>query len=327
MIESDDDEFNVSGDWSSVDPTTGKLSVRVDCSRWTFQTKYLANVPTGATDLAIKIEIDRYVSGSTLPQKILQDVIYARGSVGDVEGTTIPSADASANWTAPDARYAPMPTEDVTQTAHGLAAGDVIYNAAGTWTLAQADDADTLGIAIVTGVGGVNDFTYMTAGKFAYPAHGFTVGEYLFTSPSTAGELTETAPTGIDEYNNPVAFVLDDGNLLIFPMRPFPAVERSNDVRSVAIDHTDSPYTVTDLDEVVYADATGGAIVVNLPTPAAAYTDFTATVKNVGDGTYGVTVKSAGGNIDGVIGTTGAVIAVTMDARKFNCDGTNYWMI
>lgn len=84
-------------------------------------------------------------------------------------------------------------------------------------------------------------------------------------------------------------------------------------------------YTVTANDDVIFYDPTN-AYVITLPAASAAlkgrpYT-FVQTVSNAGQ----MTLKTAGGTINGTAGGTG--IAVTASkVGKFDvyCDGTNWW--
>ena len=83
-------------------------------------------------------------------------------------------------------------------------------------------------------------------------------------SASTAGDLTETPPVGISEFSNPIAYVLDANTLLVFPWRPNQALNRSNDRRTISTSTT--PYNVTDVDELILVDASGGAFTVMVQT-------------------------------------------------------------
>jgi len=222
-----------------------------------------------------------------------------------------------------DARYQQSKVT-VNQVAHGFAINDAVYNNAGTWTKAQADDPGTLGVAVVSEVEDVDNFSAKTSGDFTSNVHGYTVGAYLYVSAITAGLLVETAPTGLTEYSNPLIYVLDANTLVAFPWRPEQALVRTLDTAQSATSAT--TYNVLDTDEMVLADATAAAITVNLPTPSATYDGFTVTVKNTGDGSFAVTAKSSTGDIDGVTGTTGIAISATMDKDTFVCDGTDWWI-
>jgi len=224
----------------------------------------------------------------------------------------------SGAWTRTDG----FPLQ-VNQVAHGLSADNVVYNNAGTWTKSQADDADTLGAAIVVSVEGVDDFTVQYSGVWQNAAHGFTVGEWLLVSPSTAGLLTETAPTGITEFSHPMVYVHDADTLIIQPQRPFQAVERSNDVNYRTV--TAASVSVSDADETIKADSTSNAVVLNFPDPSSGdYDGFRATVIWTA-GANTVTLKSPSGNIQGVLGTTGVPIGLLLESVTVWCDGTDYW--
>lgn len=217
-----------------------------------------------------------------------------------------------------------VPGTKVTQAAHGLAVGNVIYNNGTIWTKAKSDNANTLGMAVVSAVADVNNFSYVAHGYITITAHGFPVGQYIYTSAATAGLLTPTEPVGISQFSNPIAYVPDANTILVLPWRPTQALPRYNDSRIVTTALT--TYNVTDLDDWVNSDATAGNVTVNLPTPSAAYNGFTVYIKKV-DGTANtVTVKSATGTVEGLAGTAGFVIYAQYEGHVFGCDGTNWWI-
>ena len=211
----------------------------------------------------------------------------------------------------------------VTQAGHGFSVLDAIYNNAGTWTKAQANDADTLGVAIVTDVIDANTFTYKSVGKAVFTSHGFTVGQYLLVSADTAGALTETAPTGIQQYSNPIAYVLDSNTLLIFPWKPTQALTRANDVKFTSVD---TDYTVLDTDEIILVDALSGAVDITVDQYGTDYVGFSWEVKKTDASANAVTVKALSGNIDGVSGLIGKSITTQYETLTVAHDGTNYWI-
>ncbi len=104
MVGSDNDDFNVVGDWASLSVTGGKISAKVNCTAWEFQKKvkaYITSNPS-ANEVPIWVQINKYASGQSTPSVILQDLIYAKPSVRDIESAA--SVNAS-NWTLADARY------------------------------------------------------------------------------------------------------------------------------------------------------------------------------------------------------------------------------
>ena len=91
------------------------------------------------------------------------------------------------------------------------------------------------------------------------------------------------------------------------------------------ITDADSPYTIVDDDVVILADATGAAITVNLP-PVADSQHRVVSVKNVGDGTFAVSVDPDG--IDELDNTTAAKsLAGTLDGGIFSCEGAAWWTL
>jgi hypothetical protein len=212
---------------------------------------------------------------------------------------------------------------NVNQATHGFAVGDTIYNDGGTWTKSQSDNQDTLTQGVVSEVSDASNFSIVFVGPVTYAApHGYTIGDYLFTDASTAGLLTETEPTGLTQFSNPVAVVLDANTIFVLPWRPQNAIPRSNDLKIVS---TSTDHVVADTDEFILCDATGGAIVVTLPTPSADYDGFTVKVKKVDSSANTVTIKTATGyNIDGVDGATGQVLTLQYEVISASCDAANY---
>ena len=104
----------------------------------------------------------------------------------------------------------------VTQTSHGLAVGDVIYNNGTNYVKAQADDTATLGLFVVSAVADANTFTATFSGKITLSS--LTAGEYYFVSNSTAGAYVATEPTS--GYSNPILFALSTTEAVVLPYRP-----------------------------------------------------------------------------------------------------------
>jgi len=211
----------------------------------------------------------------------------------------------------------------VTQATHGFVVLDAIYNNAGTWTKAQANSPNTLGIGIVTKVVDGDNFKFMSVGHALITGHGLTIGDYYYVSPTTAGVITETIPSAEGQYQAPICYVIDANTLLILPWRPSEAVTRNNDTTIRAITATDN---ATETDDFILADATSGNIVVNLLEPESKYNGYTFTVKKTDSSTNTVTIKSSSGNIDGTLGTVGKVIISQNNSLTFVCDSTNYWI-
>ena len=215
-------------------------------------------------------------------------------------------------------------TVTVSLSAHCFSQLEALYNNEGTWTKAQANDPDTLGVAIVTEVVDANTFKYTSVGMAVVNSHGLTVGQYYYVSPDTAGELDILPPTGIAEYSNPIVFALDDNRILVFPWRPNQALNRNKLQVSVI---TETNYDATVIDEVLLADAASNNITVNLPAPTTDYDGLRYDVKKIDSTANTVSIVSISGNIDSVIGTTGATISTQNNAKTFVCDGTDYWVI
>ena len=104
----------------------------------------------------------------------------------------------------------------VTQSSHGLAVGDVIYNNGTNYVKAQANATGTLGIFVVSAVANTNTFTATFSGKITLSS--LTAGQYYFVSTSSAGDFTATEPTS--GYSNPILFALSTTEAVVLPYRP-----------------------------------------------------------------------------------------------------------
>jgi hypothetical protein len=86
-------------------------------------------------------------------------------------------------------------------------------------------------------------------------------------------------------------------------------------------------YTMSANDSVLEWSATGGAFNVTLLAPSAALAGRVVVLVQTTSSTNQVTVKSAGGNINGTAGGTGvAQTASKIGVALAVCDGTNWFM-
>lgn len=93
----------------------------------------------------------------------------------------------------------------------------------------------------------------------------------------------------------------------------------------VAIDDTDSPYSMSVDETIVLADASSGAITINLPAAATA-AGKVITVKKVGTGINAVTLDpNETETIEG--SPTYAALDAANDVATFGCDGTAWFLI
>ena len=104
----------------------------------------------------------------------------------------------------------------VTQSSHGLAVGDVIYNNGTNYVKAQANATGTLGLFVVSAVADANTFTATFSGKITLSS--LTAGQYYFVSTTTAGAYVTTEPTS--GYSNPILFALSTTEAVVLPYRP-----------------------------------------------------------------------------------------------------------
>lgn len=87
-------------------------------------------------------------------------------------------------------------TLTVTQAGHGFTGNELLYNSAGTYTLALATAATTLAQFWVAQVVDINTFVISEGAFITSVAHGLgTAGKTLYLSQSVAGASTTTMPT------------------------------------------------------------------------------------------------------------------------------------
>lgn len=173
------------------------------------------------------------------------------GATGPTGPTGPAGADGAAGATGATGATGPTgagaaATFTVTQVGHTLTVGKPIRYNGTIWVLSQADSATNADVdGIVTVVAG-NDFTYaipwqeITSTAFA----ALTPGETYFLSADTAGVLTTTPPSAVNQVTKPVLRMLDVANTALFlGMRG--AVISASSVSSAPIDWADPVYEAT----------------------------------------------------------------------------------
>ena len=145
-----------------------------------------------------------------------------------LDGLSYPTADGTANQVLTTDGSGTLTFADtssgsgenvswsVTQSSHGLAVGDVIYNNGTNYVKAQANATGTLGLFVVSAVADANTFTATFSGKITLSS--LTAGEYYFVSNPTAGAYVSTEPTS--GYSNPILFALSTTEAVVLPFRP-----------------------------------------------------------------------------------------------------------
>ncbi len=99
---------------------------------------------------------------------------------------------------------------DVNQASHGFSVGNALRYNGSTWVGAQANsEANVDSVWIVSAVIDTDNFVLTLSGRVEATGHGYTVGETYYVSPSTAGAITVTKPTGGGEFVKRVVHVID----------------------------------------------------------------------------------------------------------------------
>lgn len=95
-------------------------------------------------------------------------------------------------------------TISITQTAHGLAVGNIVRFDGAAYVKAKADSAaDAEVVGIVTAVADSDHFTLAVGGPVS-GLSALTAGTVYFLDPVTAGALTATEPTGAGQVSKPL---------------------------------------------------------------------------------------------------------------------------
>lgn len=91
-------------------------------------------------------------------------------------------------------------------------------------------------------------------------------------------------------------------------------------VDNTKIDDTDSPYTIADIDYLVFGDSTSGNIAITIP-DGAEKDGRILKIKNTGTGT--ITITPAVGTIE----TAANLVLATLEVADIVSDGTNWWKL
>ena len=115
----------------------------------------------------------------------------------------------------------------ITQTAHGFAIGDFIYQTAtaNVYALASAASSNTSEwVGVVQSVPSANTFTYSTAGLVTLPAT-LTVGQayWLSTTGTTGNTYTLAEPSGVSNVSKPAFTAITTTTALLEDQRSTPA--------------------------------------------------------------------------------------------------------
>jgi microcystin-dependent protein len=100
---------------------------------------------------------------------------------------------------------------------HSFSLLEPVYHDGTDWVIAQASQANTLPLYVVTKIDG-DVVTFTKFGKVEITGHGLLVGEYYFASQAVAGAITSAEPTS--GYSCPVLYVEDANNVHILVHRP-----------------------------------------------------------------------------------------------------------
>jgi hypothetical protein len=123
------------------------------------------------------------------------------------------------------------------------------------------------------------------------------------------GVIRAQFSTSSFSFNGPYIAILNGGVRFANP-----PTKTANYTLAIGTDHT------------VLGDATGGVFDFTLP-DASTIPGAQFTVKRINAGGNAVTVKSAGGTIDGVAAATGIALTVQWQSRTYESNGTNWFIV
>lgn len=153
-------------------------------------------------DTLLEIQ-DNSVTDAKVPNGALDVMKLTPGSPFQLPRTTADGL--SVEWFDALSRQIP-----VTQTSHGFTVGAALtVDSFGQFVLAKADALSTSQVVgIVKEILSVNQFILSTSGLMTSLPFTTTPGSWHYLSPTTAGIITTTAPSGSGEYITPVLFGL-----------------------------------------------------------------------------------------------------------------------
>lgn len=172
------------------------------------------------------------ITAGTIELGNASDTTLSRSAAGvlAVEGVAVPTISSTSTLTNKIVRHTVEPAADDTYTGEDItgfnatatiAQWDAVYLSTTGWALTDADAASTaggvmIGLAVAAGTAS-NPLTVVTRGVIRNDGWTWTtVGAPLYLS-TTAGALTETAPSGTDDVQRIVGYVLSDDCIYFNP--------------------------------------------------------------------------------------------------------------
>lgn len=150
---------------------------------------------------------------------------------------------------------------EIIQVAHGFTVGQSVYHDSSVpeWKLAKADAIGTVPQYVITSVPETDNFYVKQTGETRIVGHGFTIGEYYFTSEATAGLSVSTEPsTG---FSCPIFYVRDADTIIVNVQKAtsVDGIAASNVVNTPAGDiaATDVQAAINELDTEKQANMSG----------------------------------------------------------------------
>lgn len=163
------------------------------------------------------VEIVRVTARSTDTLTVTRAQESTSGSTKNTAGKTYKMILGPTSKTITDVAASVQKT--VSQSSHGFVVGDVIKSSgtANQYAKAQADSsANAAVVGIVTSVPDADNFKFTSNGEVTSGVPAVAAGTILFLSPTVAGGLTSTEPTGAGQVSRPVAIVVENAARMFF---------------------------------------------------------------------------------------------------------------
>lgn len=133
----------------------------------------------------------------------------------------------------------------VTQASHGFTVKQWLYRDSGSYALAQADtQATSEAIGVVKEVIDSNTFKLQQSGNIASGLSGIADSTIYYLSPTVAGAMTSTPPTGAGEFSKPVFVGTGTSSGWVLSHRTLSTSSSSSSAVTMNVNQTSHGFTV-----------------------------------------------------------------------------------
>jgi hypothetical protein len=239
MVYSSNALVDVAGDWASINRSTGRISVRLNCNTESFERKIAAAAASG--DMPAYLQLRRTPGGETDYSVLLQDICMTRKGVIGATGGAGQTSPQYLTQTAADGRYLRIdfPVTTLTATAIGntiselqvgynAAPGDVVYlGPAGKWLKAAAGSYTTceglLGIVLESKSANQTAAVALPGSVVQLGTWAWSPQNVLYVG-AVAGGLQTAHPTGADSVIRVAGFAITATKVYFNPSSDYQTV-------------------------------------------------------------------------------------------------------